>query len=388
MIAKTREGADLVKVVDFGIAKASSSEAQNVTRAGLVVGTPEYMSPEQLAADKLDGRSDTYSLGLVAFNCLTGVLPFPAETSQEVMIMRLTEAPRTLTQMRAGIEWPDAVQATLDKALARDAAERYQSAAQFGREFAAAISEMPETKAAEGATMVIGAQGLAAAAGAAAKPVPATRVAGRAPGSSTPTPGAAAAVVVKKNRVPLYAGGALLLVAAAVGSYVMMNGSGAETNAGVPPNVASALDTADPAASSQIPGATTTPPGGTERPSAPVNPEPVPPRTTPVTTPTTSNPGVTTPATPSVMTRLEGWVNDLQDSTVTRSTARRILGDVETLRPTLSGVQLAESWYVTALANVALEDQEGSCSAAREVKRLNREASRIAFADRIIQFCQ
>ena len=56
----------------------------------MVVGTPEYMSPEQLAGDKLDGRSDIYSLGLVAFNCLTGKLPFPSESAQEAMIMRLT----------------------------------------------------------------------------------------------------------------------------------------------------------------------------------------------------------------------------------------------------------------------------------------------------------
>ena len=72
MVARNRDGSDLVKVVDFGIAKASSSDAQKVTKTGLVVGTPEYMSPEQLAGDKLDGRSDFYSLALVAFNCLTG----------------------------------------------------------------------------------------------------------------------------------------------------------------------------------------------------------------------------------------------------------------------------------------------------------------------------
>ena len=78
MIAKTRDGDDLVKVVDFGIAKAAGNEAQKVTKTGLVVGTPEYMSPEQLAGDTLDGRSDIYSLGLVAFNMLTGTLPFPA----------------------------------------------------------------------------------------------------------------------------------------------------------------------------------------------------------------------------------------------------------------------------------------------------------------------
>ncbi|HTD62013.1 MAG TPA: serine/threonine-protein kinase, partial [Gemmatimonadaceae bacterium] len=77
MIGRGREGADMVKVVDFGIAKASQNEAQKVTKTGLVVGTPEYMSPEQLAGDKLDGRSDVYSLGLVTFVMLTGKLPFP-----------------------------------------------------------------------------------------------------------------------------------------------------------------------------------------------------------------------------------------------------------------------------------------------------------------------
>ena len=93
MIAKNRDDTDLVKVVDFGIAKAANNEAQKVTKTGLVVGTPEYMSPEQLAGDKLDGRSDIYSLALVAFNMLTGKLPFPSDTAQESMIMRLTDKP-------------------------------------------------------------------------------------------------------------------------------------------------------------------------------------------------------------------------------------------------------------------------------------------------------
>src|SRR3989449_2361354 len=98
MLTRGRDGADAVKVVDFGLAKAVGGEGggQKVTRTGLVVGTPEFMSPEQLSGDKLDGRSDVYSLGLVLFNMLTGTLPFAADSVQETMIKRLTDEPAEL----------------------------------------------------------------------------------------------------------------------------------------------------------------------------------------------------------------------------------------------------------------------------------------------------
>src|SRR2546422_1777413 len=91
MLTRGRDGAEPVKGVDFGLAKAVGGEGggQKVTRTGLVVGTPEFMSPEQLSGDKLDGRSDVYSLGLVLFNMLTGTLPFAADSVQEAMIKRL-----------------------------------------------------------------------------------------------------------------------------------------------------------------------------------------------------------------------------------------------------------------------------------------------------------
>ncbi|HMC57518.1 MAG TPA: serine/threonine-protein kinase [Gemmatimonadaceae bacterium] len=142
MIAKNRDGSDCAKVVDFGIAKAANNEAQKVTKTGLVVGTPEYMSPEQLAGDKLDGRSDIYSLALVAFNMMTGKLPFPGETVQESMIMRLTDRPRPLAQMKPDVSWPEALQAVLDKALERDANDRYQTASEFGRELWKSVQGM------------------------------------------------------------------------------------------------------------------------------------------------------------------------------------------------------------------------------------------------------
>jgi eukaryotic-like serine/threonine-protein kinase len=139
MLAKFRDGSDCVKVVDFGIAKAAGVEAQKVTKTGLVIGTPEYMSPEQIAGDPLDGRSDIYSLGLVAYNMLTGKLPWPSKTTQESVIMRLTEPPMRLWQMRPQIAWTPAVQEVMDRALQRDATLRYASANEFGRGLSAAV---------------------------------------------------------------------------------------------------------------------------------------------------------------------------------------------------------------------------------------------------------
>jgi hypothetical protein len=97
------------------------------------------MSPEQIAGDPLDGRSDIYSLGLVAFNILTGKLPFPSKTTQESVIMRLTDRPKRLAEMRPEIAWTPAVQEVMDRALQRDAALRYKSANEFGRALHAAV---------------------------------------------------------------------------------------------------------------------------------------------------------------------------------------------------------------------------------------------------------
>src|SRR5205807_1434826 len=81
-------------VYDFGIAKAvGGADNQKVTKTGLVVGTPEFMSPEQLAGDPVDGRSDLYALALVLFKMLTGQLPFVGTTVQDTMVQRLTDEP-------------------------------------------------------------------------------------------------------------------------------------------------------------------------------------------------------------------------------------------------------------------------------------------------------
>jgi serine/threonine-protein kinase len=222
MIMKGRDGGDVVKVVDFGIAKASSSDAQKVTKTGLVVGTPEYMSPEQLAGDKLDGRSDIYSLGLVAFNCLTGTLPFVSNSAQEAMIMRLTDHPKSLTDMRPDVAWPAELEAVMLKALARDADERYQKAPAFGMDMVKSVENMPATVAAAAGTLVIGA----------AANVPATRVASPSAGGATKKVEAqstppSAAVTPTSSRMPLMVGAVVVLALGGGGAYWAMTGSGA-----------------------------------------------------------------------------------------------------------------------------------------------------------------
>jgi predicted Ser/Thr protein kinase len=135
MLAQRPDGSPLAKVVDFDIAKGSvEGEGDEVTRLGYVVGTPEFMSPEQLTGDPLDGRSDVYSLGVLLFRALTGSLPHIADSTQELMVKRLTESPMTLKEANPGNDYPTSLQALVDRSLQRKAADRLESASAFSRE--------------------------------------------------------------------------------------------------------------------------------------------------------------------------------------------------------------------------------------------------------------
>ncbi len=253
MIARGREGADVVKVVDFGIAKASQSEAQKVTRTGMVVGTPEYMSPEQLAGDTLDGRSDIYALGLVTFVMLTGKLPFPSDTAQEAMMMRLLEKPKTLAEMRPDLTWPPGLQAVFDKVLARKADDRYAVAAEFGADLVRAAqaggTAVPRVSPYGAVTTAMEAMGGIAA----ASTVPPTRVA---PASEPPTiprgPGgreapSAPPPAVPRKRTGLVVGlsAAALLVAAGT-AFMIVSSRGTHEPINTPPHIVRRPDSTPP----------------------------------------------------------------------------------------------------------------------------------------------
>ena len=127
-------------VMDFGLAKdrQPGSEREKLTASGVILGTPEFMSPEQLRGKPLDGRTDIYSLALMTCEMLTGKLPFQGRTQQEMMISRLRSEPTPLRQLRPDLEFPAGVERVLLKAMQRDAGARYQTAPAMAEAFAAA----------------------------------------------------------------------------------------------------------------------------------------------------------------------------------------------------------------------------------------------------------
>jgi len=123
-------------VADFGIAKAvSSSGAEPLTQTGMAVGTPAYMSPEQASPGaSLDGRSDIYSLGCVLYEMLAGEPPFTGPNSQAIIARHCADPPRSLRVVRPGV--PVALERTVERALAKVPADRFQTAGEFARSLA------------------------------------------------------------------------------------------------------------------------------------------------------------------------------------------------------------------------------------------------------------
>jgi CHASE2 domain-containing sensor protein len=129
---------DTVKVTDFGIARITDSSR---TKTGMVLGTPSYMSPEQLAGKRIDGRSDLFSLGVTLYQMLSGKLPFEGESMTQLMFAIANTPHPPIRQYNPALPaWVDAV---IDRALAKDFEKRFQT----GAEFAEAIRQARRTSA-------------------------------------------------------------------------------------------------------------------------------------------------------------------------------------------------------------------------------------------------
>src|SRR5438445_144901 len=124
------EPSGFLKVMDFGIARlATPVPGKGLTQEGPSIGTPDYMSPEQLSGLELDARSDLYAAGVVLFECVTGKLPFEAETTWALVAKRLEQEPPDPRAVNG--EVPEGLAKVIMKAMAKEPGDRYQSAAQM-----------------------------------------------------------------------------------------------------------------------------------------------------------------------------------------------------------------------------------------------------------------
>ena len=126
---------DSLKVTDFGIARLTASSK---TKTGMVLGTPSFMSPEQLAGKRIDGRSDLFSLAVALYQMLAGRLPFEGESMAQLMFKIANEPPADIKAVNPAI--PDALVAFLDRALAKNPEERFQTGEEFGGALRATVA--------------------------------------------------------------------------------------------------------------------------------------------------------------------------------------------------------------------------------------------------------
>ncbi|MDP4504080.1 Stk1 family PASTA domain-containing Ser/Thr kinase [Nonomuraea turcica] len=130
-----------VKVMDFGIARAMADSAATMTQTAQVIGTAQYLSPEQARGERVDARSDIYSTGCLLYELLTGQPPFTGDSPVAIAYQHVREEPIPPSQIDRDIpQWADAI---VLKAMAKDPAQRYQSAADMRADIQRAMSGMP-----------------------------------------------------------------------------------------------------------------------------------------------------------------------------------------------------------------------------------------------------
>jgi eukaryotic-like serine/threonine-protein kinase len=160
LLVQDGPGDERFKVTDFGISRTTASQ---MTEAGSIVGTAQYLSPEQARGAPVDQRSDVYSVGIVLYELLTGKLPFTGETPLEIAMKHLSEVPKPPSELREEVS-PDLDMIVL-RALAKDPADRFESAEEMEKELARVAGGAGVTsETAEAATAVLAGAGLVEAA--------------------------------------------------------------------------------------------------------------------------------------------------------------------------------------------------------------------------------
>jgi serine/threonine-protein kinase len=130
-VCRRADGTRVIKIIDFGIAKDLEDANTSITQSGVTVGTPLYMSPEQVEGKTLDPRSDLYALGIVLFNCLSNSLPFEGGGMMQTLVARITKPPKELAEA-CSQPLPAGLADAIMKALVRERELRYPDADTMG----------------------------------------------------------------------------------------------------------------------------------------------------------------------------------------------------------------------------------------------------------------
>ncbi|MFH1129856.1 MAG: serine/threonine-protein kinase, partial [Pseudomonadota bacterium] len=134
MVVPQEDGTIIAKILDFGIAKSVGvgPDGEHLTQAGSVMGTPEYIAPEQIRGKKVDGRADLYAVGIILFELLTGRRPFEGDTVIQTLLAHLKQEP-PIAEPPKNLGIPDHVPMVIQKALAKDPEGRYPDAISFAK---------------------------------------------------------------------------------------------------------------------------------------------------------------------------------------------------------------------------------------------------------------
>jgi serine/threonine protein kinase len=153
MITRDDEGQERVKIIDLGIAKTGGDEGDDKTATGMFVGKWKYCSPEHLgmleAGERIDGRADLYSFGIVMYEMLTGVPPFQADTPHRYLMLHASERPRPMHEVNPTVSSAPDLEAIMFRALEKDRAKRFATAREFADAIEKVAAILPDTPGAQ-----------------------------------------------------------------------------------------------------------------------------------------------------------------------------------------------------------------------------------------------
>lgn len=153
VITHDSNGQQVAKVVDFGLARPDDEAVRSLTITGTIVGSPHYMSPEQCKGDKVDARSDIYSLGCVLYECLTGTVPFSGASMLETFRMHLEDQPKPFSRNLKAVKNAAQIEAVIFKCLAKKPEDRYQSTEKLEEDIKALEQNSRSSALAEASTL-------------------------------------------------------------------------------------------------------------------------------------------------------------------------------------------------------------------------------------------